>query len=63
MSWGPAFMYYHCPECGKRFKCAVELIPVLGERFGRCPDCGAEGILDKDGAVTPDDFLYPEIEE
>jgi DNA-directed RNA polymerase subunit RPC12/RpoP len=56
-------MYYHCPDCGKRFKCAVDLIPVLGDRFGRCPDCGGPGVYEKDGARTPDDADYQEVEE
>lgn len=63
MSWGPCFFYYHCPVCGKKFKCAVDLIPELGARFGLCPDCGAAGVLEKEGARTPDDLEYQEIEE
>ena len=24
MSWGPCFMYYRCPQCGKKFKYAFD---------------------------------------
>ena len=63
MSWGPCFFYYHCPNCGRKYKCAVDLIPELGQRFGRCPVCGVEGVLEKEGARTTDDLDYEEIEE
>ncbi len=62
MTWGPCFMYYHCPDCGKKFKCEVALIPELGDRFGRCPECGAEGVFEKDGARGPDDQDYFEVD-
>ena len=45
-----------------KFKNAVDLIQELGPRFGCCPVCGAEGILEKEGARTPDDLEYEEIE-
>lgn len=63
MSWGPCFLYYHCPDCGKRFKCATDMIPVLQDAFGRCPCCGAEGVFETDGARKIDDLLYEEVEE
>ena len=63
MSWGACFMYYHCPECGKKFKYALDMLSVFGESFGRCPECGAEGVLEKDGARPPDDGDYFEVEE
>ena len=56
-------MYYHCPECGRKFKYATDLIPVVGEKFGCCPDCGAAGVFEKDGARTPDDLDYAEVDE
>ncbi|BDF71969.1 hypothetical protein CE91St41_29500 [Oscillospiraceae bacterium] len=62
MSWGACYMYYRCPACGKRFKYATDLIPVFGPDFGRCPDCGGAGDYEKDGARTPDDALYEEVE-
>lgn len=62
MTWGPCFMYYHCPECGKRFKYAVDMIPEFGQNFGRCPACGTEGIFEKDGARIPADAMYEEVE-
>ncbi len=55
-------MYYHCPNCGKKFKSTTDMIPDLGPRFGQCPDCGTDGILDKDGARTPDDADYEEVD-
>ncbi len=63
MSWGACFFYYHCPRCGKKFKYATDMIPVAGPRFGLCPDCGLEGVLEKEGARTPDDLEYEEIDE
>lgn len=63
MSWGPCFFYYHCSACDRKFKYAADLIPVVGERFGRCPLCEGEGVFEKDGARTPDDREYEEVEE
>ncbi len=63
MSWGPCFMYYRCPECGKKFKYAVDMIPVFGAEFGFCPVCEVEGKLLYDGARTPDDAEYFEVED
>lgn len=62
MSWGPCFLYYRCPGCGKKFKSATDAIPVLGPRFGLCPVCGTEGTLEKEGARTPDDADYEEVD-
>ena len=52
-------MYYCCPKCGKKFKYATDLIPEFGDDFGKCPDCGT---IEKEGARTPDDLLYTEVE-
>lgn len=62
MTWGPCFMYYHCPKCGKRFKYAIDMIPEFGQDFGHCPACSAEGIFEQDSARIPDDALYEEVE-
>ena len=63
MSWGPNLLYYRCPECGKKFSCEEGLLLTLGERFGCCPACGAEGVLEKTGARAPDDQEYEEVWE
>lgn len=63
MTWGPCFMYYHCPKCGKKFKYDTALIPVFGEDFGYCPDCKVEGTYEFDGARGPKDAEYEEIED
>ncbi len=63
MSWGPCYMYYHCPDCGRKFKYAVDMIPVFGDKFGICPDCGAGGMFEKDGARTTDDMDYLEVDD
>ena len=55
-------MYYRCPACGKQFKSATDAIPVLGPKFGLCPACGAEGVLEKEGARTADDAEYEEVD-
>lgn len=62
MSWGPCFMYYICPQCGKKFKYATDLIPEFGEEFGKCPACGTMGAFEKEGARTLDDLDYEEVE-
>ena len=62
MTWGPGFMYYHCPSCGLKFKYALDLIPEFGDDFGRCPECGTMGTYEKDGARTLDDADYTEVE-
>lgn len=56
-------MYYHCEECQKKFKYAVDMIPVFGDQFGFCPDCNKEGAFEQDGARIPNDAEYIEIEE
>lgn len=55
-------MYYRCPQCGKKFKYAIDLIPEFGDAFGTCPDCHAGGVLEGDGARTKDDDAYEEVE-
>ena len=55
-------MYYRCPKCGKKFKYATDLIPEFGDDFGKCPDCGTMGVFEKEGARTPDDLSYTEVE-
>ncbi len=62
MSWGSGFFYYHCPDCGKKFKYAVEDIPDFGDSFGACPDCGAPGVYEQDGPRIPQDLDYFEVE-
>ena len=62
MSWGPGFMYYHCPDCNLKFKYAIDLIPEFRDEFGLCPECRVPGVLEKDGARTPDDADYLEVE-
>lgn len=55
-------MYYRCPQCGKKFKYAIDLIPEFGDAFGACPDCHAGGVLEGEGARTKDDGAYEEVE-
>ena len=55
-------MYYKCPECGKQFKYATDLIPEFGDEFGCCPVCGTPGTYIKEGAVQPDDLEYEEVD-
>jgi predicted RNA-binding Zn-ribbon protein involved in translation (DUF1610 family) len=63
MSWGVNIMYYHCPDCGKKFSYAEDLIPVFRDKFGCCPVCGKEGVFEKNGARTLDDADYEEVED
>ncbi len=62
MTWGPLFFYYKCPKCGKLFKYATDLMMEFGDDFGRCPACTEMGQYLKEGARTPDDLLYEEVE-
>lgn len=62
MSWGALYFYYKCPQCGKLFKYATDLIPDFGDDFGKCPDCSVMGTFLKEGARTLDDLLYEEVE-
>ena len=62
MTWGALYMYYKCPECGKQFKYATDLIPEFGDEFGCCPVCGTPGTYIKEGAVQPDDLEYEEVD-
>lgn len=62
MTWGALYMYYKCPDCGKKFKYAIDLIPEFGDEFGCCPDCGTMGTYIKEGAITKDDLEYEEVE-
>lgn len=43
MTWGAYFMFYQCPECGKKFR--WELVDLAEAEFGHCPACGAMGTL------------------
>ena len=63
MTWGPMYMYYHCPKCGLKFEYAVDMIPDFGEKFGYCPKCAVMGVYEKDGARHPDDADYSEVEK
>lgn len=62
MTWGPQFMYYHCPKCGKKFEYEVGRIAEFGSEFGYCPDCHVMGVFEKDGARTLDDADYYEVD-
>lgn len=61
MSYGPYFFYYRCPSCEAGFRYSLELLAPLGDEFGRCPHCGAEGAFVKEGNVSADDAEYPEV--
>lgn len=62
MTWGPLFLYYHCPECGMKYKYELDLLQELGDRFGRCPECAAMGIYEKEGPRIADDEEYLEAD-
>ena len=62
MTWGPLFMYYHCPECGAKYKYELDLIQEFGESFGRCPVCEAMGEFQKEAPRVADDYEYSEVD-
>lgn len=63
MTWGISLMYYHCPQCGLKFKYPLDLMTLFGENFGLCPICRAMGIYECDGPRKTDDADYIEVEE
>ena len=56
-------MYYHCPQCGLKFKYPLDLISSFGDDFGLCPRCRIQGIYEYDGPRRIDDLDYIEIED
>lgn len=62
MTWGIAYMYYNCPQCGKKYKYGLDLMAQFGEDFGKCPDCNILGQFECDGPRKKDDNLYYEVE-
>ena len=63
MTWGISLMYYHCPQCGLKFKYPLDLISSFGDDFGLCPRCRLQGIYEYDGPRRIDDLDYIEIED
>ena len=54
MSWGVYWLFYQCPQCGKKFKSGADTITE--PTFGRCPACHAEGVLvGESGKASPSD--------
>ena len=43
MTWGISLMYYHCPQCGLKFKYPLDLISSFGDDFGLCPRIDGRG--------------------
>ena len=37
MSWGVYWLFYQCPQCGKKFKSGADTITE--PTFGMCPAC------------------------
>lgn len=62
MTWGAFYMYYQCPQCGKKFKYAIDLLNEMGDQFGKCPICNIEGTFIKEGPNTPDSLEYEETD-
>ena len=63
MTWGPMFMYYRCPLCGLKYKYELGRMSEFGAQFAFCPDCHVMGTFEKEGARTPDDADYHEVDE
>lgn len=43
MTWGAYFMFYQCPECGKKYRWSLE--DISDPAFGQCPACHVMGEL------------------
>ena len=60
MTWGAYWMFYTCPQCGKKYK--YDLEDVQSPTFGFCPECKIEGELTAESKTYPADALeYEEI--
>ncbi len=55
MTWGPYWMFYICPNCGKKFKYTLD--NLADEEFGKCPGCGTEGEFVAETRDMPEDAL------
>ena len=53
MSWGPYWMYYICPSCGKKFR--TEAAYIADPAFGVCPDCNVPGTFAGESKELPAD--------
>lgn len=62
MSWGTYWMFYACPDCGSRFR--WDMCTVTNPDFGRCPNCGVEGVLVGESSAPPEHPNdYPDCSE
>lgn len=62
MTWGPLYMYYRCDQCGTKYKYELDMLGTLGDSFGKCPNCGSDGIFVKEGPIMTDDNEYIDAE-
>ncbi len=62
MTWGPLYMYYRCAGCGVKYKYELDMLGHLGDTFGKCPTCGADGVFVKEGPIMTDDNEYIDAE-
>lgn len=59
MTWGPYWMLYQCPACGKKFRHTFDDTP--DDRFGICPTCDAKAELKAESRDNPKDADTYEI--
>ena len=62
MTWGAFYMYYQCPNCGKKMKFAQDVMIELGEKFGQCPNCEIDATFVKEGPLALDGNEWEEID-
>lgn len=43
MSWGAYYMFYDCPQCGKKYRWSLD--DVTDTDFSSCPNCHTDGVL------------------
>jgi len=53
MTWGPFWLFYQCPACGKKFRHDLDM---PDERFRKCPACDTLGELKGDSNQVPTDI-------
>ncbi len=51
MTWGPYWLFYQCPACGKKFRHTLDDTP--DEVFAMCPSCKIKSDLKADSGNYP----------
>lgn len=57
MTYGVFWMYYECPQCGKKYKDSLDNMydEKDQDNFGKCPECSQMGRLVGESGKLPED--------